>query len=120
MEKIFAKSEELADNLKEYVNLRIDAFKLGAAEKGSVVIANTTAAIIAAIVFIFFLVFASIALSLFLGDCIGKEWAGFLIVSGIYLVAVIVIWKGREKIIRLPVMNALIHQLFRNDEDAKN
>jgi hypothetical protein len=117
MEKTFAKVEELADNFKEYINTRIDAVKLGAAEKGSVVIANVVAAVIAGLVFLFFLGFASIAFALFLGELTGKQWAGFLIVAGIYLVATIIIWAARGKIIQVPLMNALIHQLFRNDTE---
>jgi hypothetical protein len=117
MEKTFAKVEELADNFKEYVNTRIDAVKLGAAEKSSVVIANVAAGLIAGLVFLFFLGFASFALALFLGDVLGKQWAGFLIVAGVYLVAAIIVWTARAKIIQVPVMNALIHQLFRNDTE---
>ena len=120
MEKTFDKVEELVDNIKEYVNTRIEAVKLSAAEKSSVVIANAAAGIIAALVFLFFLGFASVALSICLGDWIGKAWAGFLIVAGIYLLAAIMVWTARHKIIQLPVMNALIHQLFRNDTDEED
>jgi hypothetical protein len=73
MEKAFDKMEELANNIKEYVNARIDGVKLGAAEKNSVVIANVTAGIVASLVFLFFLGFASVALSLFLGEWTGRE-----------------------------------------------
>lgn len=120
MEKAFDKVEELADNLKEYVNTRIDAVKLGAAEKSSVVIANVVAGVIAGVVFLFFLGFASVSLAMFLGDSIGKEWAGFLIVAGIYLLAAIIVWAARARIIQIPVMNALIRQLFRNDKDEED
>ena len=55
MEKAFAKVEELADTIKEYVNTRIDAVKLNAAEKSSSIIANIVAGLIVLAVFIFFL-----------------------------------------------------------------
>jgi len=112
MEKAFEKIEELADNIKQYVNTRIDAAKLTAAEKSSAIIANSIAGFIVAAVFMFFIVFASIALSFLLGDWMGKTWAGFLIVAGLYLVIGIIVWTAREKIIRLPIMNAIIKQLF--------
>ena len=117
MEKIFAKVEELADNIKDYVDTRIDVAKLTAAEKGSAVIAHAVAGIIAAVVFLFFMAFASVALSLFLGEWIGQGWAGFLIVAGLYLVIAIIIWLARGKLIRGPIMNALIHQLFSNEQE---
>lgn len=117
MEKAFAKAEEMADNVKEYFNTKIESVKLNAAEKSSYVIANLIAGAAAAIVFIFFLIFGGMALSFGLGEWIGKTWAGFLIVAGFYLLIGIVVWTARGKIIRLPVMNALIQQLFNNDDE---
>ncbi|HEY6063281.1 MAG TPA: phage holin family protein [Chitinophagaceae bacterium] len=120
MEKAFARVEELADTIKEYVNTRIESVKLSAAEKSSALIANVMAGVIVAVVFLLFIIFASIALSFGLGEWIGKTWVGFLIVAFLYLFIGIVVWVGRGKIIRLPIMNALIRQLFRNDEDNED
>jgi hypothetical protein len=119
MEKTFAKVEELADTVKEFVNNRIESAKLTAAEKGSAVVAVLIAGLIVAVIFTFCIVFAGVALSLVLGEWIGKTWAGFLIVAGFYLLLGIIIWAARDKIIRLPIMNVLIKQLFReeNEED---
>jgi hypothetical protein len=117
MEKAFAKVEEMAETVKEYVNTRIESVKLNAAEKSSAVIANVAAGLVVAAVFFFFIVFAGIALAFGLGEWIGKTWAGFLIVAGLYLLLGILVWAARGKIIRLPVMNALIKQLFRDDDE---
>ncbi|MBK7434341.1 MAG: phage holin family protein [Chitinophagaceae bacterium] len=117
MDKLFSKAEELADSLKDYVNTRIDEVKLSTAEKSSAIIANILAGIVVAVVFLFFFIFGSMALAYGLGEWIGKTWAGFLIVSGLYLLIGIVVWAGRGKLIRLPIMNAMLRQLFKNDED---
>lgn len=116
MENIFSQVQHLAEEVKEYVNVRIDLIKLNVAEKASSLVANTMATIISAIIFIFFLFFASTALALFLSAVIGKPFSGFLIVAGIYLVLGIVIWYARGKLIQVPVMNAIIRQLFANDQ----
>jgi hypothetical protein len=120
MEKTFARVEELADTIKEYVNTRIESVKLSAAEKSSFVVANVLAGIFVAVVFLFFIVFASVALAFGLGEWIGKTWAGFLIVAGLYLLIGIVVWAGRGKLIRLPLMNAMIQQLFKKDEEDED
>lgn len=117
MEKAFAKMEELTDSVKEYVNTRVESVKLSVAEKSSALVANLVAGMLVAAVFLFFLIFAGIALALVLGEWTGKMWAGFLIVAGIYLLIGIIVWIAREKIIRLPVMNAMIKQLFSNDDE---
>jgi len=120
MEKTFERVEELADTIREYVNTRIESVKLSAAEKSSAVIANVLAGLIVALVFFFFIVFASIALSFALSEWIGKTWAGFLIVAFLYLLAGMIAWAARGKIIRLPLMNALIQQLFSHDDDHED
>ncbi|MGB5007361.1 MAG: phage holin family protein [Ferruginibacter sp.] len=117
MEKAYAKIEELADSVKEYVNTRIESTKLTVAEKSSAIIANLAAGMVVAIVFLFFIIFAGIALALVLGEWIGVNWAGFLIVAGIYLLIAIIVWFARGRLIRLPVMNAMIKQLFGNDDE---
>lgn len=117
MEKVFAKMEELTDSVKEYVNTRVESVKLSVAEKSSALVANLVAGMLVAAVFLFFLIFAGIALALVLGEWTGKMWAGFLIVAGIYLLFGIIVWIAREKIIRLPVMNALIKQFFSTDDE---
>lgn len=117
MEKLFSKVEELVDNVKEYVNNRIDQVKLSTAEKTSAVLANILAGIIVAVVFLFFFIFGSMALAFGLGAWIGKIWAGFAIVAGFHLLIGIIVWSARGRLIRLPIMNALLRQLFSKDED---
>lgn len=117
MEKAFAKVEELAETVKDYVNTRIESAKLSVAEKSSAVIANVIAGLIVAGVFFLFIVFSSIALAFGLGEMIGKTWAGFLIVAGLYLLFGVIVWSARIKMIQLPVMNALIKQLFVNNNE---
>lgn len=119
MEKAFAKVEELAETVKEYVNTRIESAKLSIAEKSSAVIANIIAGLIVATVFTFFVVFASMALAFGLGEWIGETWAGFLIVGLLYLLIGVVVWFARIKLIQLPLMNAFIKQLF-NKTDEKD
>jgi len=117
MENAFSKVEELAATLKEYVNSKIESIKLHAAEKISMIIANAVGGIVVVVLFLFFLGLASIAFSYFLGEWIGKIWVGFLIVGGIYLLIGTIVWIARKSIIQIPVMNAIIRQLFANDEE---
>lgn len=119
MEKLFTKAEDLASNIKDYVNARIDALKLNAAEKTSGIIANFVARIMVIIFLFFFVGLGSIALSLVLGLWIGNAWIGFLIVGLFYLLLALIVWATRDKLIRLPVMNAIIQQMFKDDEEDK-
>jgi len=116
MEQTFVKVEELADHVREYLNTKTASVKLGAAAKSSKVLSNFFAGVIVGCIFLFFLVFVSIAAAYALSAWIGKLYAGFLIISGIYLLLGIIAWKGREKFLRIPIMNGMIRQLFKKDE----
>ena len=118
MEKTFAKVEEMAEHVKEYVNNHITSAKLSVAEKTSGVLANIIALAVALLVFVFFIVFASVALALVFAKLTGEYYWGFLIVAGIYLLMGILVWTMREKLLRLPIMNAILKQLFKDEEDA--
>ncbi len=117
MEKVFAKAEELVGNIRGYINARIDEVKFDAAKKVSAVLSNLIAGLLVFIVFLFFILFASVAVSLILGEWMGHMWAGFLCVAGLYFLVGMIVWMARGKLIRLPIMNALIRQLFTNDEE---
>jgi uncharacterized membrane protein YqjE len=117
MEKIFTEAEELAGTLKEYVDTRMESAKLVIVEKSSALLANMLAGLFLLIVFFFCMLFGGIALSVALGQWMGAPWAGFLVVAALYLVIGILVWAARGKLIRLPFMNAIIQQLFADDEE---
>ena len=112
MKEEFKKIEETVDHLKRYVNTRISEVKLNVAEKTSDMLSVLIAKTLVAIVFFFFVLLGSEALAYGLGEYFGRNWLGFLIVAGFYLVAGVIIWKTREKTLRIPIMNGLIRRLF--------
>jgi uncharacterized membrane protein len=115
MEKTFAKAEDLATNIKEYADSKIEEVKLQVAEKSAAIMANVIAGIVVAMVFIFFIIFVSVALAVGLGIWIGKMWVGFLVVAFLYLLVGGLVWKARVKFIQFPIMNAFVAQLFSNE-----
>jgi len=120
MNDTFEKLEGLTDHVKEYINTRVELTKLRLAEKTSMVISNLIAVTIVVLLFLFVIVFGSIAGAWALSEWIGKSYSGFLIVAGFYLLLGIIVWATRDKLIRFPVMNAIIKQLQKKDEDDEN
>jgi energy-coupling factor transporter transmembrane protein EcfT len=117
MKDTFARVEEMTAHVKEYVNNRMASVKLSAAEKSSKLVANVIALAVVVIVFTLFIVFASIALAFAFARLTGEFYWGFLIVAGIYLLLGISVWLMKEKIIQLPIMNSILQQLFKEDEE---
>ena len=117
MSETLRKVEELTDHVKDYITTKVEITKLRLAEKTSLTIGNIIAAVVVAVLFLFMILFGSIAGAWALSDWIGKNYAGFLIVAGIYLLVAIIVWFARGKLIRFPVMNAIIKMLHKKDDD---
>jgi hypothetical protein len=119
MSETLRKVEELTDHVKDYITTKVEITKLRLAEKTSLTIGNIIAAVVVAVLFLFVILFGSIAGAWALSDWIGKNYAGFLIVAGIYLLVAIIVWFARGKLIRFPVMNAIIKMLHKKDDDEQ-
>lgn len=118
MDKLFSQVGDLVQEVKDYVNIKLETVRLDTAEKSSLIIANGIARLISGIFFLLSVILISIALSLLAGIWLGRPWLGFLIVACFYLLIGICIWAMRHRLIRLPVMNSIIQQLFsKEDED---
>jgi uncharacterized membrane protein YqjE len=117
MEHLLEKAGQIAGHVKEYINNRISLVKLEAAEKTSRLVAVIVAGSVVALFILLFMMFLGMAAADLLSSWTGASYAGSLIVAGIYLLSAIIIWRTRERLIRIPVMNAIIKQMF-GDEEA--
>jgi hypothetical protein len=117
-EQEFNKAEELIDQLRGYVHTEIELGKLIVAEKVSKISSNIIASIFVGVIFLFFLLFISFAFAYMIGNWLEKIWMGFSIVALFYLVTGIAVWFGREKLLRIPILNAILRQLFPDKQEV--
>jgi uncharacterized membrane protein YbhN (UPF0104 family) len=117
MSEEFTKIESLLEQVREYANTRIDRAKLSIAEKTSGTMAVVIAGFATALVFFLFFVFGGIAAAIALGQLTGKAWLGFLIVAFVFLILALILWKLKDRLITIPIMNAIIRHLFTNEEE---
>ena len=110
----------LRDSAIEYVETQIELLKLQAAERIASLFAIIAAYTILSVFFIFFLLFGSMAAAFALSAWIGKAYAGFLIVGGVYLALTVWIFARRESFLRRPILDAIIRQLFKERPGSKN
>jgi hypothetical protein len=111
------KIEDLFDHAREYVNIRVGEAKLILAEKTSAILAQVIATTVVNVFFLLFLIFASVAGAFALSHWLNNTWLGFLLVAVFYLLIGLIIWGARERLIRIPVMNAIIRQLFNKEDE---
>ncbi len=110
------KIEDLINQLRAYADTRIAIAKLEVARKSSQMLSSAIAIILVALIFFLFMLMISIAGAWALGKWFNSMPLGFLAMGVFYLVICIIIWASREKVLRLPIMNAMIKQLFPDEK----
>lgn len=118
MQNAFIKAEELATHLREYINNRIAAVKLQVAERTSKVMSNIIAMSVVAALMLVFTIFMSMGAAYAISDWIGKTYAGFLVVGTAWLIIALAIWLARERLLRIPIMNRMLQEMFNHEEDS--
>ena len=117
MEKIFSKIENLTLHMREYAEISISLIKIKAAEKASSLIADAAALIIVWVFLFFFIFFISFGGAYVLSSVLGSAYSGYLIVGAFYLLVGVIVWFARKKLIRNPVLNAMVRNLFENNNE---
>lgn len=91
MDNLLGKTEDL-------VKTSFELMRLKTVDKLSEVLSSALPGIFLGVVLLFMVLMLSIAASLYLGDIAGKSWYGFLIVSGFYLMIIIILYLSRKPI----------------------
>lgn len=114
--KISDNFSSLTENVKDYINLRIDLAKLIITEKLAKLASFFLLLIIFFILAMFLLLFLSMAFVFWFGAEIGPFWLGTLIITSVYVLGgFFIFWKRHELFI-----NPLVTQLTRILMEEKN
>jgi hypothetical protein len=99
----------LIDKSKDYLETKIELTRLKTIDKSADVLSTVVVSV--SMIFISFLLilFASIALALYLGKMLG----GFFILGGFYAIVLLLIYVKREKWIKIPIANDLISKMLK-------
>jgi hypothetical protein len=116
MEKSIEKIEELAKNSSLYFKHHVSLIKLEAAEKTSKIMSNGISLIFISMIFFLFAFFFGLAFAVMLQYFVGELYLALLIVAGFYGIIGIILWKFRNKLIRIPIMNSILHELFKDSD----
>jgi len=105
--KISDNFSSLTENVKDYIDLRIDYFKLVLTEK----LARLTSFFLIAIIFfilaMFLLLFLSLAFVFWFGEEWGPSWVGALIVTAVYVVGGALVYVKRKTLFINPLVSHL-------------
>ncbi len=112
--------ESLFAQLKDYVDNRIELFKLKIVDKASGIASAIVTGVIMFIVLLLFFLFLNIGIALLIGDLLGKSYLGFLILAGFYAIAGLVMFLMREKILKAPVSGMIISKFYKDGSKKKD
>ncbi len=109
-------AQEIAEKVKDYVEVRKELAILSAVEKGSRLFANLVTDSLVVLFAVFAILFGSLALGFYLSELIGNSYAGFLIVTGFYFLVAIIIYALKDNHIEKHIVNAVIQKFFKDRE----
>lgn len=102
---------KLSEETKAYVESRIELFRLEAMEHSSNLLSYMMGVLLLAAVLLLFLISLGFFLSVLISDLIGNPWSGYAIVSGIYLLCLLLFYGKFKSLIHRPIQNVLIRQM---------
>lgn len=104
--------ESLFKKTGEYVETRIDLLKLQAVDKTSEVTSSLVSNIVIGVLGIMMFSIFNIGIAFYLGEILGKVYYGFFMVSGFYLLLVILLYVFKKDWIKGPVQDKMISKLL--------
>jgi len=103
--------EEAAKDALDYVNLKIDSFKLGIMENLSTFFSTLFSVVVCILLFHIALVFLFAALAWWMSELVGSIIGGCLIIGGFFLVAGFIVFLLRKKLIVSPVVRMFANMM---------
>ena len=111
--------DTLQESVREYLNLRIDDYKLRGVENLSVLFNKIIFTIIAVVLGGVAVQLLSLALGYLIGELIGSVAAGFFIMGIIVAIALFVLYLKRDKLFITQLIKLFIKLFFDNEKNSK-
>lgn len=114
--------KDIPDHVLDYLKTKFELYKVIAIEQISQAASNVVLGVLLFLIGLFTLVFLSVTLALIIGKALDEPYLGFLIVTCIYILAGIILFVMKKKLILEPITNMIIKKVFDNDakEHSKN
>jgi hypothetical protein len=104
---------ELVEKSEAYIKSSLELIRLKTIDQTAEIASSLTSKIVVILFIAMFFFTLNIGASLWLGAILGKNYLGFLIVSGVYLFLGLLFYIFRERWIKTPVSNSIISQALK-------
>ena len=111
MEEQKNQMELLFEKASDYVETRLELFKLKAAHKSTEIISSLTSRLILVLIITLIIFMVNIGLALWLGDALGRSYYGFFILGGFYALVALIFHLNKTKLVEDPLASSIIKKL---------
>ncbi|WP_103663663.1 phage holin family protein [Gracilimonas amylolytica] len=116
MDDLGKRIKHVTHELKEYVEKRMELTILNISGEITYWVGRSVQSLVGYTILALGLVFALIAMSIFIGDLVGEEWAGFAIVSAPIILAGLVLVIAKPKSIVKKIQDQMLDELLTSIE----
>ena len=102
----------LFEKAGDHLETRLDLLKLQAINKSSEVTSSILSVVAISMICFFAVTILNIGLALWIGELIGKNYLGFFILGGFYIVVAIVVHLFRRSWLKEPVTSMFIKKML--------
>jgi hypothetical protein len=111
------KVEETYQHLIDYAEARWNVIALQVSDSTANAVTSILTGLSLAVIGLFFLLFLSLSLAIWLGALTNSYALGFLLVSVLYAIIGLLVYSNRQTLLFLPIMNKFLKTLYRNKDD---
>jgi len=104
--------ETLFEKTGDYLETRIELLKLQAVNTTSDVTSSIVSKFAIALILALIVLILNTGIALWIGDILGKMYYGFFVVSGFYIMVVILLYAFRRSWIKKPLYNKLVKKML--------
>jgi len=109
-------SERLLNNIRTYIELRMEYYRLDILEKMASATAFIVSVLIVSLILLFAFIFINVAIAFMLSDWLGSLRKGFGIFAIFYCFLAILVIAFRKKIIQALIFNGAVENILYNNE----
>ncbi len=113
-------SERLINNIRKYIELRMEYYRLDILEKMARATSFIISVLIVSLVLLFAFIFINIAIAFMLSDWLGSLRKGFGIFAVFYCVMAIFVVIFRKKLIQALIFNGAVENILYNSDSTDN
>ena len=106
---------EITENIREYIETRIDIIKLETADSGASAVSSMMSWFIILLIGFLMVLMLTVGLAIGIGYLTDNFAIGFFIVTAFYLVVGLLLYFNRNKWLRKPFSNIIIKNLYDNE-----